>query len=157
MKDIIFPKWIQFFGRVKVTHIVCGWLSTRSKSASHHMKSELLWGFQWFISYYAYVAMDVGYDSLIKKIRNPLGRTDVICELLGRCQRWSIVSVMIYNGLHFPGKQWRCMRWCLRNGLKEVGIVNCSGMQSAPAPYQSGNDNAPRHRPWLPINIYVFH
>jgi hypothetical protein len=28
-----FSKWIQFFGLVQVTHIVCGWLSTRSKSA----------------------------------------------------------------------------------------------------------------------------
>jgi hypothetical protein len=66
------------------------------------MKSEVLWGFLLFISCCAYVATDVGYDSLIKKIRNPLGLTDVICELhVDRCQRWSIICVMIYNGLHF--------------------------------------------------------
>jgi hypothetical protein len=32
----------------------------------HHMKSELLWGFLLFSSCCAYVATDIGYDSLIK-------------------------------------------------------------------------------------------
>jgi hypothetical protein len=120
-----------FFALLKVTHIVCGWRSTRSKSelTTYEVWASLgilvvqfllcLCGHRYWVWF---------FNKINSIVRNPLGLTDVICDLYAsRCQRCRICSVMSYNGLHFlanSGDAWDGVR----NGLKEVEIVNCSGM-----------------------------